>query len=154
MRPERPNPAAPGGFTLIETIVVLVVLGLMAGLILSRGPMRSPVVDVRAAATDVMEAMRVARARAIAADRPVALTLAKDATAFRLDDDKPAAFPRGVTAKLRFGRAHARALLFLPDGSGSGGTVVLANARARAEVTVNWLTGRIAVTDKAVTETP
>ncbi len=151
----------PGGFTLIETIVVLVILGLVAGLVISRGPMRSPVVDVRSAATRVVEAMRAARAEAIATDHAVALTVTRatgDApgvrVAVRVGKGRPVLLARGVSARLLFGRKTARALLFFPDGSGSGGMVRLANARARVLVTDDWLTGRITVTDAPAEESP
>ena len=40
MRPHRPT-ATRAGFTLIEMIVVLAILGLMLSLVLTRGPVRS-----------------------------------------------------------------------------------------------------------------
>ena len=128
-------------------MAVLVILGLMVGLIISRGPMRSPAVEVRSAATRVVEAMRAARAEAIATDHSVLLTLAAapGGVAVRVGKARPRTLPRDVAATLKLGQKPARALLFFPDGSGSGGEVLLANAKARVLVTDDWLTGRITV---------
>ena len=63
------------GFTLIEMTVVLVVLGLLVGIVLSRGPAHSPALDTRGAADAIAETLRGARARAIAANREIAFHL-------------------------------------------------------------------------------
>ncbi|HYZ64612.1 MAG TPA: pseudopilin H, partial [Acetobacteraceae bacterium] len=52
---------------------MLVILGLVAGLVLVRGPQRSAEVDMRQATGLVAGALRVARSRAIATNRPVAV---------------------------------------------------------------------------------
>src|SRR5208282_6754454 len=56
----------PDGFTLIELAVVLAIMGLMLALVLAHGPMRSPTLQTRAAAAQVAQGLRSARARAIA----------------------------------------------------------------------------------------
>jgi prepilin-type N-terminal cleavage/methylation domain-containing protein len=58
------------GFTLIEMIVVVVVIGLVLSLFIQRGPMRSPALEARAAANEVAESLRLARSRAIFANGP------------------------------------------------------------------------------------
>ena len=66
------------GFTLIEILVVLVILGLMTGLVLNRGtPVRTSL-QMRAAMTQVAQYLRTTRARAIAANLPI--TVAFDPT--------------------------------------------------------------------------
>src|SRR5580658_4343695 len=54
------------GFTLIELAVVLAIMGLMLALVVTRGPMRGPALQTRAAAAQIAQGLRAARARAIA----------------------------------------------------------------------------------------
>jgi general secretion pathway protein H len=49
------------GFTLIEMIVLLVVIGLVLSLFIQRGPMRSPALEARVAADQVAQGLRLAR---------------------------------------------------------------------------------------------
>lgn len=140
------------GFTLIEMIVVLVVAGLVLGLVLARGPMRSRTLEARAAARDIAQALRGARARAIAANRPVEFTLDLRRHSFCVDTGASNGLPAwlGLSAaavsgeKLGNGIAGIR---FAPDGSASGGRIELADGKLRLSIGVDWLTGRVSVVD-------
>jgi general secretion pathway protein H len=124
------------GFTLLEMIVVLAILGLALGLVISRGPMHSARLDAEAAARELTAALRVARGRAIAQDRPVAVALA--ANSYLVDGSAAHRVPADVTL------AGNAAIRFDPDGSSSGGTVVVQGAASRVTIAVDWLTGRVA----------
>ena len=71
----RSKQSRDAGFTLIEVLVVLVILGLTAALVLARGPVRSAGMEARTAASEVAETLRLGRSVAIAGDRPAAVTL-------------------------------------------------------------------------------
>jgi general secretion pathway protein H len=144
--------ARQSGFTLIEMIVVLVVLGLTLGLVLGRGPMHSSALDARMAAREVAQALRLARARAIALNRPIAVSLDIAARAVRIDGAQYQALPRavGVTATSFAGAAIAGRVLairFAPDGSSSGVRIALGEGGFVRQVVVDWLTGRVSVDD-------
>src|SRR5271168_5954 len=81
------------GFTLIELAVVLAIMGLMLGLALTRGPLRSPALQTRAAADEVAQGLRSARARAIALNRPVTFSLDVVAHSFRVGDSASQPLP-------------------------------------------------------------
>jgi len=136
------------GFTLIEMIVVLAVLGLVAGLVLARGPQRSAALDMRAATNAVAQVMRVARTRAIVSNRRVVVAFDPRAATLRIGTGAPRGLPAGVgmsvitTADLAGTQAG---IAFLPDGSSSGGRVELANGARHAQVGVDWLTGRVSI---------
>lgn len=134
--PDRPTAPPPRGFTLIEMLVVLVILGLALGLILTHGPLHSRRLDLDAAARSVAGSLRVARAQAIAQNRVVSVAVGPDA-----------AWPAGIAApRLPAGVAIAGGpIAFAPDGSSSGGIVTLAAGDRRIAVEVNWLTGRVSV---------
>jgi len=125
------------GFSLLEMIVVLAILGLALGLVLTRGPMHSPRLDVQVAARDLAGALRVARGRAIAENRPVAVAFAGNL--YRIDGSAVQQVPRDVTL------TGSAAIRFTPDGSSSGGIVMVAAAALRTAVLVDWLTGRVHV---------
>jgi len=135
------------GFTLLELIVVVVIMGLMLGLVLSNGPMRSKRLAEAAAVRNMVQGLRDAAARAIAQDRMTVFRLDPSSGVWR-EGTRHGLIPasthvgfHGVTAQ-RIG-----AITFAPDGSASGGTITLARAGAAdvQVITVDWLTGRIRV---------
>lgn len=127
------------GFTLLEMLVVLAVLGLALMLLVGRMPGASPAVQARAAADRVAAALRGARGRAIRDDRFVTVRLDAPAHALRVGTDAPLALPPVLAV------AGTPAIRFAPDGSASGGRIVLAGGGRRLAVGVDWLTGRVEV---------
>lgn len=140
-------------------IVVLAVLGLVAGLVLARGAPRSAGLEMRAATGAVAQAMRVARTQAILSNRPVTVLFNPRAGTLRVGAAVARSLPAGTamnvvsTADLVMqAGASAQAgapagIAFLPDGSSSGGRVELARGARHARVGVDWLTGRVTVAD-------
>jgi len=135
-------PPAQRGFTLIEMIVVLVVVSLLVGLVLARGPAHSQALDLDATARRVVGTLRVSQARAIADERPVFVRFGSNAV--RLDGDVPMALPTHVTA------AGSVAVDFTPDGGSSGGSIILQAGHRRVTIVVDWLTGHITIGAVAV----
>ena len=134
----RGNHGRASGFTLIEMIVVLVILGLMVGLVLARGPLHSQRLDTEAAARGLAGALRVARGQALAEHRPVVVTVA--ANAYRVDRAPSHAVPTDVAL------SGDAAIRFAPDGSSSGGHIAVQGGTGRIGVAVDWLTGRVYLT--------
>ncbi len=147
-----PGAKSEGGFTLLEMMVVLAVLGLVMGLVLSHGPMRSRTLQTHAVASEVARVLRGARGKAIAGDRPVEVVFDLAQHGLRVDGGRlqvlPAQVALSVTATLRqtLGRRLA-GFEFAPDGSASGGHVTLAEGGLTLEVGVDWLTGRVSIVD-------
>jgi general secretion pathway protein H len=126
------------GFTLLEMIVVLVILGLMLSLVLARGPMHSARLDAEVAVRDLAGALRLARGRAIAEDRQVSVALGS--SHYQVDDLGVHNVPADVVL------AGDAVIRFAPDGSSSGGTIAVRTAQASATIVVNWLTGHVEMT--------
>jgi general secretion pathway protein H len=132
----RPN---RGGFTLIEIIVVLVILGLALSIVAGFLPRRNTTLELTAATARVTGALRLARSRAMVEGRAIPFTATADGHGFRLDQAFVTLGP-SVTVAM----AEPR-ILFAPDGSTSGGLLhVLVNGKQRA-IRVDWLTGRVVV---------
>jgi general secretion pathway protein H len=132
----RKLPPSEAGFTLIEVLVVMVVLGMIAGLIAYRGPPRSRSLDLQAQTAEVARTLRAARSRAITANRSVSVTF--DPTARTVSVD-------GVVRPFPTALAKRAGIRFSPDGSSSGGRVELAAGERRQSVSVDWLTGRVSI---------
>ena len=97
LRAEKP-PMRDGGFTLIEILAVLTILGLAIGIMAARGPSRSPSLDVRGTADLVAGSLRRARAQAIASNSAVAFQL--DPAGYRVGGETPRRLPPGVVVTL------------------------------------------------------
>jgi general secretion pathway protein H len=114
------------GFTLMEMLVVIAVMGLALALLAYAGPPHDGWLQTQAAARQVAQAMRLARGQAIAQGRPIAFALPPLPRWLAVTEDTP----RG-------------GLVFEPDGSATGGTVRLDGAGHKITVGVDWLTGRV-----------
>jgi general secretion pathway protein H len=136
-----------GGFTLIEMLVVLVIVGLAAAILVARGPARSPGLEARAAASQVVQVLRLGRSRAIAADRPVPVVFDLRTHQIFLDGVARGRLPAAVSlaAEMPDGsvpRTQA-VFTFAGDGSASGGFLALTDRGRRIGMSVDWLTGRV-----------
>ncbi len=151
-RPCRREAAA--GFTLIELVVVLAILALAA--VLAAGALMpvSPGTAARAAAGELASALRLARAQAIAEDRPIGLVL--DVAAHRYRVGRAAVVP--LPAVLRLSLLTARgevisgstgSIRFNPDGSSSGGRIDVAGGSRHISVRVEWLSGRVSIVERS-----
>lgn len=128
-RVARPRRGGAGGFTLLEMLIVIVIMGLIMALLASYGPDRSHWLQTRGAAQSVAAAMTQARGRAIASGAPVTLRL-PPAPGWLVETVTPAA------------------IVFQPDGSATAGTVVLDDGGRRMTVSIDWLTGRVRIDEK------
>jgi general secretion pathway protein H len=138
------RPGAVSGFTLLEILIVLAVLALVLSLMLRRGPLTSPALSVRGTAGEVAQALRTARSEAIVGGHPVVLLLDTARRAYVMTGSAPGVLhappPMMIMAPLN-------GISFMPDGSSSGGDIAVEQAGHRAEISVNWLTGRVSVNE-------
>jgi general secretion pathway protein H len=145
-------PAAAAGFTLIEMVVVLAILGFALALIVGYKAPWSRGLELDAGAADLAGQLRLARSEAIARNAPVALDLNIAAHRYRLGAGPTRPLPAGLDVELltitgERQDAAAGGIRFYPDGSSTGGRIVLSGGARRVAVGVDWLTGRVAVAD-------
>ncbi|HVE20519.1 MAG TPA: prepilin-type N-terminal cleavage/methylation domain-containing protein [Acidocella sp.] len=126
-----PSSHTERGFTLLEMLITIVVMGLMMLLITGYAQPHSHRLEVERAAQRVAAVMRQDRGLAIATGRPVRVTLP--------------ALPGWLSVIAQFPK---EGLIFAPDGSSSGGTVLLAAPGMRSLISANWLTGQISIRTK------
>jgi general secretion pathway protein H len=110
------------GFTLLEMLIVILVMGLIMAMLAGYGPPKSKWLETKAAARGVAAAMVFARGQAIATGQPAQVVLPK--------------VPDWL------GETVSGPITFEPDGSSSGGSVVLDDHGRDLTVTADWLTGQ------------
>lgn len=141
---------APAGFTLLELLVVLGVLALVIAIALPHVPRRAEAAAVRAAASSVADGLRESRGLAIRGNGPVLFSLDVAARRWTIQGGRSAELPQELALALETDRRllqsrEAGAIRFFGDGSATGGRIVLSRGGVRATVTIDWLTGRVAV---------
>lgn len=153
------------GFTLLELMVVLVLASLMLSLVVPRFAAVLPGVELKSYTQKTAALLRQLRSQAMAESRLVALRVDTEAHALRLSNrTEPLDLPVDIELTLNDDGALALgneivvpptegdpesgpSIRFYPDGSSSGGTVVLAGSGGRYEIDVDWLTGRVRIDD-------
>lgn len=123
---------AERGFTLIELLVVLTIAALLMAVALPRvGTLLRP--DIDRTTRKVALAIRDQRSTAMRTGLMVTVT----------GPSVVPLLPSGTElAEDGFGE---QGLLFFPNGTSTGGRVVLAAADGKRAITVDWLTGRVVV---------
>lgn len=138
------------GFTLLEMLIVITVMGLGFGLMASYSGMRGHTLTWHAVVDQVERGLHVARSKAVLGNRPVRVDIDVGANRLAIENEAWFTLPEGFTISVTPldqdvpGRQSA-SIRFNGDGSASGGRIELAGGQRKAVFQVDWLTGRIAV---------
>ena len=150
--PARPRRLRAAGFTLIEILVVLAILGLSLALVVGYKPPWSSTLGLRGAAAEVAAGLREARSEAILRNRQVSLDLDLARRRFQVGAGRvrqlsPELSLALLTVSGEQRNAQTGGIRFNPDGSSTGGRISLGDGRRSIAVGVDWLTGRVSVAD-------
>lgn len=140
------------GFTLIEVIVTLAILGAALVLVTGYKPPWSSGLGLKGTAAELASGLRLARSEAIARNRPVAFDLDVIGHRYRVGAGAERRLPADLSVELLTiaGEHHAEGagdIRFNPDGSSTGGRIMLASRQRRLAIGVDWLTGRVSIAD-------
>ncbi|MBK5971208.1 MULTISPECIES: GspH/FimT family pseudopilin [Thiorhodovibrio] len=141
------------GFTLVELLVVLAIAGLMLSLTPPLISAALPGVELKAAARRTASALRVTRELAISSGQDQAWVLNVADNRYRIAaTGRDGRLPSGIDLKLLGAEREMRGddeggVRFFPDGSSTGGNVILTRDGHGYQVGVNWLTGRVLIAD-------
>ena len=116
------------GFTLIELMVVLIIIGIASSLVfisMGRGVFSA---KEKGLVKDLGQRLSEARTRSIGQGRPVYFLIYGDERAFGIANEKKTPIPEDVEVRgigVEDYEEGIYAILFYPDGSSSGGTIIL-----------------------------
>jgi general secretion pathway protein H len=128
------------GFTMIEMIVVIAVLGLALSVVVGFAARGHPGLDLASAADGLAGTLRSARVRAITRQSTVMFTPLAAGRGYAIDGVVHS-FPADVSLTAGAG------IRFAPDGSSSGGVLRLATGGRAKVLQVEWLTGQVRIAD-------
>jgi len=150
MRAVSPMARAARGFTLIEIVVVVSLIGLLlAAISVSIGEGLTGA-KVRAASRDLAAALRYTRTQAIVKRESQVLEVNVDARSYRAPGRAEVALPKQMTMKLLTASSEQvdegiGRIRFFADGSSTGGHIEVMREQAVWGIDVNWLTGEVSL---------
>ncbi len=142
------------GFTLLELIVVLAIMALGLAYVAPNFARTLESVRFQSAVREVASGLRQVRGIALSQGREAVFFLDVEERTYRIDLGRPQRLPQAIALTLNTARSELAGpgqgnIRFFPDGSATGGRIVLALGKLKKRVDVNWLTGRVTVADHA-----
>ena len=142
------------GFSLLEVIVVITIIGLAYVLLPKMVFSAVSGAELRANARAVATGLRIARDVAINTKREAVLSLDMENRQFTLPNNaKLHKLHELLDVKLYTAQADlisekVGTIRFFPDGSSNGGRVTVGTGERGFEIEVDWLTGHVTINDK------
>lgn len=138
------------GFTLIEMLVVIVLIGIAAAAVsvsVTRGLASA---RAQSASVELAAVLRATRAQAIVQGTDQVFDLDTRAGTYHGAGGHTTALPKGMRVSITSARedqpdGHTGRIRFFPDGSSTGGHIVLQRGARHWRVNVAWLTGAVTV---------
>ncbi len=139
-----------GGFTLLELLVALAILGAALAIAVPQLTGRSAV-ELKATAQSVAAALRRTRDQAMSENQSRVMGVDVEARRFQAGAQSAARqMPAHIEVSLYTARSEllsgsAGGIRFFPDGSSTGGQIALSAKGRRYVIDVDWLTGRVRI---------
>ena len=136
-------PDAQRGFTLLEMLVVIVLISIAAGLVGFGLQQGLKTARERQVVGQMVEALRSTRARAIVSGQTASTVFDLQALSFQAPGRPTKHWPADLQVTLHTAEQAGAAVAFYPDGSSTGGNLLLANGTRRWRIDIGWLTGSV-----------
>lgn len=139
------------GFTLLELLVVLMVMVLGLSVVGVNLSQRSDGTRLQASATELMSALRYARGQALGSQKEVTLNLDLATNSYTISSRGKRRFLGKniaitlTTAQRDIDHSQKGKIRFFPDGSSTGGRIILQQDRLKWQLDINWLTGHVEI---------
>jgi general secretion pathway protein H len=134
---------AQRGFTLLEMLVVILLLSLVAGLLGLGVRQGLQVAKERRAVGQIVEALRTTRAGAIVSGQAARTGFDLHNRTFQAPGRALQRWPSELRVNLHTAEQLGPAIEFYPDGSSTGGNLLLASGSRRWRIDIGWLTGSV-----------
>ncbi|WP_295557637.1 prepilin-type N-terminal cleavage/methylation domain-containing protein [uncultured Hyphomicrobium sp.] len=142
--------ATDAGYSILELLIVLVVIAASAAIVGPRVSASRDAVALDAAAYRLASALARTRAGSISSSLPRDFVLNPARRSYGADQDKAlrqleagiAVSASGFATEPGSGRIRVR---FKPDGTATGGAIVLRKSRSAVSIAVDWLTGTVRI---------
>lgn len=136
------------GFTLIEVLVVVMVIGLAMAVVAGTMGTGMAGQQMRSASRDMVAALRHTRGQAIVKREAQVLSIDVEGRSYTAAGRATATLPKGLDLDVETARSEVSAdgiasIRFFPDGSSTGGSIELSRGTAVWRIEVNWLTGEV-----------
>ena len=133
------------GFTLVELLVVLGLIGLIFAVVMAARP-KTSAMRLKTEARTMIGELAKARAAAMNSNEETVFAVDPERHLVSVGHNTPRRLPSGMSVALTIA-ANERSergggLRFYPDGQSSGGDIVLAFSGQQSRISVNWLTGQ------------
>ena len=142
---------AANGFSLLEMLVVLAILAAVLTVALPQVQRPGATANLNAVTVELAAGLKALRARAISANRDEAFTFDPETKFYTLGRFARAiSVPKSIAVSFETARQAVRAptdarLIFYPSGGSSGGRIALTQDQRRAVITIDWMTGGVAI---------
>jgi general secretion pathway protein H len=150
----RHRAGAADGFTLIEMVCVLAIIGILAAILLPRVPRDTSRQRLESYAVEIASALKADRTAAIRTGAQVAATVDAGSRALRSGaTGRIVRVPADVLFQALLpercnDRAAYSTISFFANGMSCGGVVTLSRLGVGYEIRVNWLTGGVEVVQR------
>ena len=134
---------AQRGFTLLEMLVVILLISLAAGLLGVGVRQGLQVANERRAVGQMVEALRTTRAGAIINGEAARTAFDLHARTFQAPGRALQHWPAQLKVSLHTAEQVGPAIEFYPDGSSTGGNLLLSSGKRNWRIDVGWLTGSV-----------
>ena len=148
-------PGRNHGFTLLELILVMFIVVLAVGAISVNIGHGNVSVKLKTVARDIASALRYAHGQALMTRQPVWVEFNLAKNEYRISGrDKNYEFSDQIDVSMTiaeesFDQQGSGRIQFYPDGSSSGGRIDLEWEGFLQRIDINWLNGKVSITDVA-----
>ncbi|MES9852972.1 MAG: GspH/FimT family pseudopilin [Candidatus Thiodiazotropha sp. L084R] len=144
-------PTKSSGFTLLELIIVLVIAGALVALVPPAINRVIPGVKLKGASQEMASAIRFLRSWSVAQGKQGLFVLDLEQKQYTISSRESVyELPQGADLQIVGASDEGEGdqqggIRFFPDGSSSGGRVILSAAGKTHQIDVDWLTGRVSL---------